>query len=251
MTQRVYEQPELYEIFSHLQDFNKEALFIVKEVRKRNRTRGRTLLNVGCGTGSHDLHLQKHFEVTGIDLNRDVLRLARKKNPRVAYRQGDMKVFTLGKRFNVITALTGVMLYNYSYEELKTTVENLHRHLEPGGVLIFNVAVVKEKAFGKNQRFLAFTESFSFKDMDVVVIDNPYDPDKRDTTFETHLVFLIRKNKGPLEVIVDKHMQGLFSLKRICRILEVTGFTYTLYENDFSGSPYKSLGPLFVCVRRA
>jgi len=85
--------------------------------------------------------------------------------------------------------------------------------------------------------------------MDVVVIDNPYDPDKRDTTFEHTLVLLIRRNRGPLTVIVDTHIRSLFSLKRMCRILEEAGFTYTLYENDFSDSPYKSRGPLFVCVR--
>ena len=35
-----------------------------------------------------------------------------------------MRVFTLGRKFNVITALTGAMLYNSSYTELNVTGEN-------------------------------------------------------------------------------------------------------------------------------
>ncbi len=250
MAQEVYKKAELYDIFSSQQDFRKETNFIIKVVKKFKKTKENSLLNVGCGTGNHDKFLKKHFNVFGIDLNKDILRLAKKKNPKIQYKLGDMKSFKLNKTFNIITALTGVISYNYSYKELKKTLTNLYNHLEKGGILIFNWAVVKEVAFEKGEK-INFTTvaAFSIKDADCVLINNAYDPDRKDTTMESHLIFLIRKNKGPLKVIVDKHLQGLFELKKVRKILKDIGFKYYLYENDFSGKKYKTLGPIFVCLK--
>jgi len=41
----------------------------------------RTVLDVACGTGEHDLYLKDDFEVDGIDLDEGLLALAREKNP--------------------------------------------------------------------------------------------------------------------------------------------------------------------------
>lgn len=250
MAQKVYEKPELYEIFSSRQDFKKESDFITKVVKKFKKSKGNSLLNVGCGTGTHDKFLKKYFDVTGIDLNKKMLELAKKKNPELIYKIEDMKSFSFNRRFDVITALTGVMSYNYFYKELKKTLTNLYSHLEKGGILVFNWAVVKEVAFekGKIKNFVK-VDTFSMKDLDCVVIDNAYDPNRNDTTMETHLIFLIRKNRGPLKVIVDKHLIGLFELKKVRKILRVIEFKHHLYENDFSGKKYKTLGPIFVCLK--
>ncbi len=248
-TQSIYKKPELYELFSHDQDFKKEAEFVVRVIKRAKRSKGSSLLNVGCGTGSHDRFLKRHFHVTGMDLNPDMLRLARKKNPKIPYVTGDMKKMKLNRTFDVITALTGVMCYNYTYEDLSATLKNFHQHLEPGGVLVYDVPAVKETAFGKKNRFLALTSTSSVGDTDAVVIDYPYDPDKRDTTFETHLVFLLRKNRGPLQIISDRHLQGLFQGKKVEAMLRKTGFAVRLYENDFSGRAYKDRGPIYVCVK--
>jgi SAM-dependent methyltransferase len=250
MVQKVYKNPELYDIFSSQQNFKRESDFILKVVRKFKKSKENSLLNVGCGTGSHDKFLKKYFDVVGIDLNKKMLKLAKEKNPELSYKIGNMKSFKLKKKFDAITTLTGVMHYNYSYEELKKTLKNLYNHLEKGGILLFNWGVVKETAFQKG-KIINFVKvsTFSLEDLDCVLINNAYDPNRKDTTMESHLIFLIRKNGGPMRVIVDKHLQGLFELKKVCRILKEIGFRYYLYENDFSGKKYNTLGPIFVCLK--
>jgi hypothetical protein len=52
-----------------------------------------------------------------------------------------------------------------------------------------------------------------------------------------------------MKLIVDRHLQGLFELKRVRKILGEIGFNYYLYENDFSGEEYDTLGPIFVCIK--
>ncbi|UCD85948.1 MAG: class I SAM-dependent methyltransferase [Deltaproteobacteria bacterium] len=250
MAQKVYEKPELYEIFSSRQDFKKESDFVVKLAKQFKKSKGNSLLNVGCGTGAHDKFLKKYFDLTGIDLNKKMLELAKKKNPKLTYKIGNMKSFSFSQKFDVITALTGVMSYNHSYKELKNTLTNLYKHLEKGGILVFNWAVVKEVAFekGKIKNYVK-VDTISRKDLDCVVIDNAYDPNRNDTTIETNVIFLIRKNRGPLKIVVDKHLLGLFELKKVRKILREIGFKCHLYENDFSGEKYKMLGPIFVCLK--
>ena len=49
-----------------------------------------TLLDVACGTGQHIAYLKPDFDVQGLDLNEDLLRQARKRNPEVTFHHGDM-----------------------------------------------------------------------------------------------------------------------------------------------------------------
>ena len=59
-------------------------------IRERNPS-ARTLLDVACGTGKHLEVLQHEFEVEGLDLDGDLLAIARERlGPAVPLYQGDM-----------------------------------------------------------------------------------------------------------------------------------------------------------------
>ena len=65
----------------------------------------RTLLDVGCGTGRHLAHLAKDFSVEGLDVNPELLSVARARNPNVPLHQADMTQFALQRRFDVVACL--------------------------------------------------------------------------------------------------------------------------------------------------
>jgi len=50
-----------------------------------------TLLHMGCGGGHNDYTFKRHFKVTGMDINENMLALARELNPEVEYLIGNMK----------------------------------------------------------------------------------------------------------------------------------------------------------------
>ncbi|MGB2990241.1 MAG: hypothetical protein WBC98_09810, partial [Candidatus Zixiibacteriota bacterium] len=85
--------------------------------------------------------------------------------------------------------------------------------------------------------------------IEIVVIENDYDPNPDDTEFECHLIFLIREN-GKFRIEVDKHRMGLFELRKILAILKDLDFETHLYELDFSGRKYTREGPFFVCEKQ-
>jgi ubiquinone/menaquinone biosynthesis C-methylase UbiE len=73
-------------------DYSKEVDFLVEAFR-RFGIRGRRVLEVACGTGNHSrLLVERGYEVTGVDVSDDMLRIARSKVKRNAkFIRGDMR----------------------------------------------------------------------------------------------------------------------------------------------------------------
>ena len=95
-----------------------------------------SLLDVACGTGAHLLHLRRHYEVAGVDLEPAMLGVARKRLPDVPLTEADMKSFELRRTFDAITCLFSAIGYMRSTAELDQAVQTIRRHLSPGGIVI-------------------------------------------------------------------------------------------------------------------
>jgi SAM-dependent methyltransferase len=232
-----------WEILVSEEEYVPEAEFVKKMIRKYKKTSGDELLDVGCGAGHHHLFLKDDYKVTGVDQSEKMLELAKKRNPEVEYHRGDMRTFQLNRKFDVVMAMD-MLMYNLTYSDLEKTLSNFSSHLVPGGVLIFFVENIKEKFEQNKTRFKKHKKG----NMEIVLVENDYDPDPEDTEFECHLIFLIRKG-GKFEMEVDKHRMGLFELRRIFQILKNLNFKIHLFELDFSGKRYIKEGPVFVCEK--
>jgi len=96
----------------------------------------RTLLDVACGTGKHLELLREHFEVAGLDLDPELLAIARERVPGVELHEGDMAAFDLGRRFDVVACLFSSIGYVRDEARLHAAIAAMAAHLEPGGLLI-------------------------------------------------------------------------------------------------------------------
>jgi ubiquinone/menaquinone biosynthesis C-methylase UbiE len=66
-----------YDLFYQNKDYSKEVAFLSNYFRKNQI---KTVLDVGCGTGTHMALLEKEgFHCTGVDLNKEMLEAARDK----------------------------------------------------------------------------------------------------------------------------------------------------------------------------
>ncbi len=117
-------------------DYGREAKRLREIIRKRQKSTGKTLLDVACGTGRHISFLKQFFTVEGLDLDRRLLAIARKRNPGIRFHYSNMLSFNLKKQFDVITCLFSAIGYMTSYQRLQQAIRNMERHLKPGGVLI-------------------------------------------------------------------------------------------------------------------
>ncbi len=121
-------------IYASIRDYPKEAAELDRLIQER-RPGARTLLDVACGTGAHLEHLPG-YELEGLDLDPEMLAVARERLPAVTFHQGDMADFDLGKRFDAVVCMFSSIGYVKTEERLRTAAAAFGRHLEPGGVLV-------------------------------------------------------------------------------------------------------------------
>jgi ubiquinone/menaquinone biosynthesis C-methylase UbiE len=129
---------ELYDTIylSRGKDYAAEARAVHELVQKYLNSGGKTLLDVACGTAIHTGYLGEHYQVEGLDLDEQMLKVARKKLPETPFHQGDLVDFELPKKFDVITCLFSSIGYVKTVSKLNQAIANLERHLQPGGVLV-------------------------------------------------------------------------------------------------------------------
>jgi SAM-dependent methyltransferase len=234
-----------WEVLVSEEEYSVETNFVRKMIKRYKKTSGGEILDVGCGAGHHDLFLKDDYQVVGVDGSEKMLELARKRNPDLIYHLGDVCTFKLERQFDVVMAMDMIQ-YNLTYSGLEKALRNISVHLKPGGLLLFYLENIKDRFEQNKTRFKKHKKG----NIEIVLVENDYDPDPDDTEFECHLVFLIRK-KGEFRLEVDKHRMGLFELRKILDILQGMGFNARLYELDFSGRKYTKEGPFFVCEKPA
>lgn len=168
-----------------------------------------SLLDIACGGGKNVFNLRKQFQVTGLDLSPAMLKLARALNPACEFVEGDMRAFSLERTFDAILMDDGIS-HLTDRAELSSAFERAFSHLNPGGVMVVTPDATAE-TFRQNQTVVTPTlESARPEQVDVVFIENVYDPDPQDEQYEATLLYLIRES-GRLRIEVDRCTLGLFS----------------------------------------
>lgn len=129
------ESARFYDALYRFKDYDAATAAVDRVIRER-APHARTLLDVGCGTGEHLARLRDRYGVQGLDINPDLLDVARAKCPDVPLHEADMADFDLPDRFDVVTCLFSAIGYVRTVERMREAVAVMARHLEPGGVLI-------------------------------------------------------------------------------------------------------------------
>jgi SAM-dependent methyltransferase len=99
----------------------------------------RTVLELGCGSGSMLELLSRHYSCDGVDLSKSMLRIARAKAPKARLHHGDICAFELKRRFDVVLCPFDTINHVTSFAKWKRVFARAHQHLSPGGVFIFDV----------------------------------------------------------------------------------------------------------------
>lgn len=134
-----------YDTFYAWKDYPGECLRLVEFVRAHKTSPGRSLLDVACGTGMHITGLKQHFEVTGVDLDADLLAVAAQRHPDVPLLQADMRDFDLEARFDVVTCLFSSIGYLRTIEDVTRAFQAFAKHLVPGGVALIEPWIFPEQ----------------------------------------------------------------------------------------------------------
>jgi SAM-dependent methyltransferase len=224
-------------------DYIEEAEFFADKIKKYAKIETKSILDLGCGGGHMDWTLKKHFDITSIDISPDMLALARKLNPEVEYIEGDMRSVRLDRQFDAVVIHDSI-LYMQTLDELKAAFETAYEHLKKDGLMITYCEEWPEHFIQNKVRSQRNTKD----KIDLIFIENYYDPEPDDTTYEGTFIYLIRRD-GKLEINHDFHTMGIFPLDDWRRTICDVGFT--LHETKFIHSDFVDgeSYPMFVGIR--
>jgi SAM-dependent methyltransferase len=129
-----------YDLLYRDKDYAGEADYVDNLIHKFHLNT-KSILDLGCGTGRHAMHLvKKGYLIHGVDMSEEMLAEAIKRadEEQLTFSEGDIRTIRLDKSFDAIIALFHVISYQTSNEDLQRAFAAACEHLKPDGVLIFD-----------------------------------------------------------------------------------------------------------------
>jgi len=151
---------ESYDVVARFYDLEfperpEESKFYVEYVKQL----GSPVLELGCGTGKVLIPIARSgVEVWGLDLSEGMLDVAKKKiqlldkevASRITLLKGDMRNFSIPKKFNLITVPFCSFQLLTTIEDQKKTLRCVHHHLTKKGLFIIDLIPPQLLAKAKN-----------------------------------------------------------------------------------------------------
>ncbi|MDH3223815.1 MAG: class I SAM-dependent methyltransferase [Gemmatimonadota bacterium] len=210
--------PELYDqIYCAFKDYRGEAAKVAALLRDVAPT-ARSVLDVGCGTGTHIQHLRREhgYLADGLDIEPGFIEIARRKVPEARFWQGDMSAFEIPVEFDVVVCLFSSIGYLREVERLEAALVRFHAHLKRGGM------VVVEPWFTPGQWHPGRVFVHSGEDGPKRVVRMSHSG-VQGAVSELEFHYLIGDGQG-IEHRVERHELGLFTQEETLTALSKSGF---------------------------
>lgn len=132
-----------YNMFYGDKDYATEASTVSMLIERywEGDSKPKTILNLGCGTGKHDVELSiLGYRVKGIDISENMISEARSNSHKkgLLFDIGDIRTYRDENKYDVCTSLFHVMSYQNGNNDLLSAFETANLELNDNGLLIFD-----------------------------------------------------------------------------------------------------------------
>lgn len=133
-----------YNLFYKDKDYVGEAEKIHQLIKKyQDGSEINTILNLGSGTGRHDIELAKlGYHVHGIDLSKQMIELAKEKNQKenmnCCFNIGDVRNYRNQTKYDIIVSLFHVMSYQTQNKDIVQSFATVNAEIKHGGIFLFD-----------------------------------------------------------------------------------------------------------------
>jgi SAM-dependent methyltransferase len=216
-----------YNLLYRDKDYAGETAY-VRCLIQRHYPGAKTVLDLGCGTGKHDLLLaERGYSMTGVDMSDEMLAVANSQrstlNPQQSslnFHQGDIRTVRLGKTFDVVISLFHVISYQTTNKDLTDAFVTARKHLAQGGIFIFDCwygpAVLTDRPAVRVKRL---------EDEQIIVtrIAEPVMHPNENVVDVNYHVFVRDKVSGEVEEVKETHRMRYLFRPEIEILLKETG----------------------------
>jgi len=164
----------------------------------------RSLLELGCGSGTLASHLPDDIELVLNDLSPDMLKVASERNPGAEVHAADLRSLRLGRTFDAVL-IHDALMYLQTEADIAAAIETAHAHLSPGGALLLMPDFVAET-------FYEGTDAGGGDDAEgrgVRLLEWRWDPDPMDASFKVEMALLLRDVDGTVRSVHEQHTMSL------------------------------------------
>jgi len=96
------------------------------------------VVEIGCGNGRDASYIVKHTkDYLGIDLSKEMLKLALKNNPGVNFQLADLETYDFPKGVDIVFSFASLL--HTDAESLKEVIEKIYASLNQGGVFFLSL----------------------------------------------------------------------------------------------------------------
>ncbi len=217
------------------------------------RSYGSPVLEIGVGTGRVALPLaEAGYSVVGIDNSKDMLQRAAVKAQdlpaeRLTLICADMRSFDLGRSFPLCIIPFRAFLHNLSVADQQATLGCIYRHLNPGGVLVFDLFVPLYHVIAGRRwhERLEPEETARPEEKTSIDITVTHEPVRQ----------LLRIRNRYRNLDSGERVQATMNYRYVFRyemeaLLREAGFTVVRVDGDFDGRPYDYRSGIMVFTAR-
>lgn len=217
-----------------MNDFNYKAWFnYIENIFKRYEKQPKKILEMACGTGNLSHHFAENgYKLTCFDISEEMLlksykKLNRYKNARVL--KQNMIDFSFTEKFDAIVSICDSINYILEREQLIKTFKNVYKHLEDGGVFIFDInSHYKLKTILGNNIFIEDREDIFYS------WENYFDDDLNICDF--YLTFFLKEEES-YKRFDEHHRERAYRTDEIIDVLEISGFKIIYTYDCFTFDP--------------
>lgn len=214
----------LYDLMYSGKDYGAAAAGLHERIQQVH-PEAESLLDVACGTGRHIEHLRNHYRVEGLDLSPDLLERARERCPDVEYHNGDMRSFSLGRSYDVVTCLFSSIGYMRTTADMRRAIATMASHLSDPGMLLV------EPWFTPDTYWREHADMNVHDEPDVKLVWM-YRHDSRGNELAILDIHFLVADIRHVEHFVEHHELGLFSREEMTDAFTSVGLEVRYEENE-------------------
>ena len=220
---------EFYDLLYNDKDYQSEASFVERLLDIHTGSCSH-ILEIGCGTGGHALHLVQHgFHIFGIDIshsmievaNRRLLELPQYQQHHLRFEQKDIRTLDLGIHFSAAIALFHVMSYLTTDADLNAAILSVRKHLSVGCPFIFDFWHAPAVLNDTPKRREKVTESDKWH---IHRITEPVWDKNSETVRVNFRVIASNKNDSSIRKFQEEHVMRYFNTDTMEMFLRNNGF---------------------------